>query len=75
MRNKAMNFPLTFWDVSLWLAVTAIILLITSELLSPYYGKTRLLINHKRLRNTALVTSTLFLITVAIRVYTIITTT
>ena len=28
-----MNFPLTIPDISLWLAVTAIILLITSELL------------------------------------------
>jgi len=67
-----MNFPLSFWDISLWLAVTAIILLITSELISPYYGKTNLLINKKRLRNVALTVSTLFLITVAIRIATII---
>jgi len=68
-----MNFPLTFWDISLWLAITAIILLITSELISPYYGKTNLLINKKKLRNVALTVSTLFLITVAIRIATIIT--
>ena len=67
-----MNFPLSFWDINLWLAVTAIILLITSELISPYYGKTTLLINKKRLRNVALTVSTLFLITVAIRIITII---
>ena len=67
-----MNFTLSFWDISLWLAVTAIILLITSELISPYYGKTNLLINKKRLRNVALTVSTLFLITVAIRIITII---
>jgi hypothetical protein len=67
-----MGFPLSFWDVSLWLAITAIILLITSELISPYYGKTNLLINKKRLRNVALTVSTLFLITVAIRIATII---
>jgi hypothetical protein len=70
-----MNSPLSFWDISLWLAVTAIILLITSELVSPYYGKTNLIINKKRLRNAATVTATLFLITVAIHIYTIITTT
>jgi hypothetical protein len=70
-----MNFPLSFWDISLWLAVTAIILLITSELISPYYGKTNLLINKKRLRNVALIMSTLFLITVALRIYGIITST
>ena len=67
-----MDFPLSFWDISLWLAVTAIILLITSELISPYYGKTNLLINKKRLRNVALAVSALFLLTVAIRVITII---
>jgi len=70
-----MDFPLTFWDISLWLAITAIILLITSELISPYYGKTNLLINKKRLKNVALVVSTLFLITVVIRIYGIITST
>jgi hypothetical protein len=68
-----MGFPLSFWDISLWLVVTAIILLITSELISPYYGKTNLLINKKRLRNTAIIVSLLFLITVAIRIATIIT--
>jgi len=68
-----MNFPLSFWDISLWLAVTAIILLITSELISPHYGKTNILINRKRLRNAALTIGILFLITVAIRIYGIIT--
>jgi hypothetical protein len=67
-----MDFPLSFWDISLWLAITAIILLTTSELISPYFGKTNLLINKKKLRNTALAVSTLFLITVAIRIITII---
>jgi len=67
-----MGFPLSFWDISLWLAITAIVLLITSELISPYYGKTNLLINKKRLRNVAIIVSTLFLITVAIRIATII---
>ena len=66
------QIPLGFWDISLWLAVTAIILLITSELISPYYGKTNLLINKKRLRNVSIIVSTLFLITVAIRIATII---
>jgi len=68
-----MRFPLSFWDISLWLAVTAIILLATSELVSPYYGKTNLLINKKRLRGAALLLGTLFMITVLIRIYEIIT--
>jgi hypothetical protein len=67
-----MDFPLSFSDTSLLLAITAIILLVTSELISPYYGKTNLIVNKKRLRNTALAVSALFLLTVAIRVITII---
>jgi hypothetical protein len=67
-----MQIPFNFWDVSLFLAVTAIILMITAELTSPYYGQTNLIINKKKLKNAALATGTLFLVTVAIRIYTII---
>ena len=63
-----MMFPLDFWDISLLLAIIAIILLITSEMLSSYYGKVNILINKKKLKNTAITISTLFLITVAIRI-------
>lgn len=69
-----MTFPLGFWDISLWLAITAITLLITSEMLSPYYGKVNIYINKKRLKNAALTVSILFLITVAIRIINIVLT-
>ena len=69
-----MAFPLSFWDISLWLAITAIILLVTSEMLSPQYGKINIQINKKKLRNAALAVSILFLITVAIRIINIILT-
>lgn len=67
-----MVFPLSFWDISLWIAVIAIILLVTSELISPYYGRTNLFINRKRLQNVALIFSILFLITVAVRIITLL---
>lgn len=66
------GFPLNLWDISLILAVTAIILLITSELLSPYYGPSNLRINKKRLKNAAITTSIIFLVTVGIRIATLI---
>jgi len=69
-----MSFPLGFWDISLWLAITAIILLITSEMLSPQYGKINIHINRKRLRNVTIVVSILFLATVAIRILNIVLT-
>ena len=68
-----MAFPLGPWDLSLWTAITAIILLATSELLSPYYGRTRLMINRRRLRIVALVVALIFLATVAYRIYGIVT--
>ena len=67
-----MQFPLTFWDISLWLAITALILLTTSELISPYYGPLNLIVNKKRLRNVAFLISALFLITVIFRIIGII---
>jgi hypothetical protein len=67
-----LEFPLGFWDLSLWTAVIAIILLITSELLSPYYGRTGIIINRRRLRLAALIVAFLFLGTVAYRIYQII---
>lgn len=71
---RVLQFPLSFWDISLWLAFTAIILLVTTELISPYYGRTRLRISKKRLKNVALATSALFLTSAAMRIIEIIYT-
>ena len=72
MRSEKTQFPLTFWDVSLWLAVVAIILLITSELISPYYGRTNLLIEKKNLRTVSLIVGIMFIATVIVRIYGIV---
>ena len=64
-----MQFPLSFWDISLWLAITSIILLATSELLSPYYGKTNIIIDRKKLRTAALTLGLLFIFTVFVRIF------
>ena len=69
-----MSFPLSFWDISLWLAITAIVLLVTSEMLSPYYGKINIRIAKKKLKNAAFAVSILFLATVAIRIISIVLT-
>jgi hypothetical protein len=67
-----MQLPLGFWDLSLWTAIIAIILLVTSELLSPYYGRTGIIINRQRLRIAAMILAFIFLGTVAYRIYEII---
>lgn len=64
-----MNFPLTISDLSLWLAVVAIILLITSELLyaSPSYAS-RIALNKRLLRLIGVVCGFGFIVTVLMRV-------
>lgn len=65
-----MNFPLSTSDISLWLAVMAIILLITSELLSSSTEYSRnIAIERKRLRIVALALGTGFMITVIMRIF------
>ena len=68
----ALTLPLNLEDISLLLVITTIILLVTSEFLSPYNGRSNIRINKKRLRNAAITTSILFLATVGIRIITII---
>lgn len=66
-----MNFPLEFWDISLLLGSTAIILLVASGLLGQYAGSAHVRIDKKKLRNVAIVFSLLFLATMIIRIISI----
>jgi len=54
-------------DISLWIAITAIILLITSELLFSYSGHINFPIDKTRLRLTALILGAAFMVTVLLR--------
>ena len=67
-----MQFPLSFEDIGLVLAVVAIVLSFTSELVSSYRGRRNLAIEKKVLRRTALMFGFAFLFTFVIRVYQII---
>ena len=63
-----MQFSLSMSDISLWIAVMTIILLIASELISPYsehFGY--FAIDKTRLRLVALVLGASFMITVLLR--------
>ena len=61
-------FPLDFWDLSFFLAVMALILMITLKLLLPQNVNPKILINKKRLEQAAIIISLLFLITVVLRI-------
>ncbi len=66
-----MKFPLTVSDIGLWLAVMAIILLITSELVSSSTGSLgNVAIEKRRLRLIALILGMGFMVTVVMRAFT-----
>lgn len=64
-----MNFPLSIFDVSLWLAVATIILLTTSELLySSSYYSSRIVLDRRLLRYIGVGCGLAFLATVLMRI-------
>lgn len=66
------SFAFNLWDIGLWLAISSIILLVTSELLAPYYGRMKMLIDVKRLRIIAIGSGLAFLVIAATRISTVI---
>ena len=64
-----MQFPLDFWNFSLWLAFNAVTLLITSELVSTPRPQSQVVVDKKRLRTVASLLGVAFMITVLIHAY------
>lgn len=67
-----MTLPIDFGSISLLLAIMSIVLLVTSEILSSRLSYVNVQLDKKKLRNAAMATSILFLITIAIRMASII---
>jgi hypothetical protein len=63
-----MSFALSLWDLGLWLAASSFLLLITSEVASPYYGRTNMLINLKRMRKIAFALGIAFLFVISLKI-------
>ena len=59
-----MYFPLSMFDISLWCAAVAIILLMTSELLAATKRYANIVIRKRNLRIASIVMSAAFLVTV-----------
>jgi hypothetical protein len=64
--------PLTVQDLSLLLAVSAILLLVTAEIIPYVFGEKTLVSDVKKLRYLALVIGAFFLATIAINIFNII---
>jgi hypothetical protein len=63
-----LDFPLNLWDLSLWLAASSILLLVTSEVLLELIGRDRARLDRMRVRNAGIAVAILFLVTIALRI-------
>lgn len=66
--NLQMIFGVNLWELSIMLALMAATLIVYSELLMFYYGKADVLLNKKRLNQAALLVTSLFFATIALKV-------
>ena len=64
--------PLSLEDLSFLLAISAILLLVSAEIVPHLFGEKTLVSDIKRLRDLAIVTGVMFLVTVAITIFNII---
>lgn len=70
-----LSFPIDIQDLSMFLAVNALILLVTLEVLSSQSGKTNLPINRQRLKIAAEIVSILFLASIAMNIVIVVLST
>jgi len=57
-----MTFTLTLWDLGLWLGLSSVLVLITSEIASWRYGRLDIFIEFHRLRKVTMVLGAAFLV-------------
>jgi hypothetical protein len=67
-KSKLMMVPFNLSELTIFFAVIAIILLITSELISPYQRSINVVLNRKKLRKAAIVFSVLFLLAITMKI-------
>lgn len=67
-----MAFSLSLWDLSLWLAASSIVLLVTSEVLLELIGENHVRVDRTRVRIAGFVVAILFLITIALRIFEVV---
>jgi len=58
----SMQLPPPFYDLLSWIVITDIILLFTLEVLSPYYGRTNIVVDRIRLGRIVRITTVLVII-------------
>ncbi|MGH9877249.1 MAG: hypothetical protein ACRD3Z_05240 [Nitrososphaerales archaeon] len=56
-----MDFIFSLWDLGAWLGVSAFMILVASEVISPDYGRINTLVDFGKMRRVAIALSVAFL--------------
>jgi hypothetical protein len=64
-----LEMPLSYWDVAVWTGMTAIVLMVTYELMSPLYGGLGLPVDRFRLRVAMVALVLVFFVLLGFRIY------
>jgi hypothetical protein len=64
-----MRFPVSYEELRLWIAMVAVILLTTSELLSVVYGRTNIYVNRDRLKRVSQMLGSLVLLSFLVQIF------
>jgi len=66
-------FP-SFMEISLWVGIIAVILLLTSQILYSCPGENHIVLERSRLKSAALVVGLVFILTTLVEIYSILRT-
>ena len=66
-------FP-SFMEISLWVGIIAVILLLTSQILCSCHGENHIVLERNRLKSVALIVGLVFILTTLAEIYNILRT-
>ena len=67
-----MIFAASLWEIGIWLAASSIIIMVTSEVVSPSYGRINMLMNFNRMRKIAVMLGIAFLLVASLNIFSIV---
>lgn len=67
-----MAFIPTIWDLGLWFVISAVLILMVSEVISPYYGRTNIILKTRNMRYVGIGLSISFFIIFILKILVII---
>lgn len=72
IRELIMSFTPSIWDLGIWAVISAALILMTSEVILPYYGRTNIILKSRNMRYIGIALTIIFFIIAILRVIVVI---